>query len=254
MTNDERGQPSFGELRKLIDEQQGQIEDLRARVGARRGILHRMMGGRALIVTVVSVVATLALGSAAYASIPDSTGVIHGCYGRSGELSVVDPTTSTCRRGDTAVNWNQTGLRGLQGLTGAPGAAGPAGPTGATGPIGMTGAPGAAGAAGSSGVSGYEVVTAVTSGLTPGDSAQATCPAHKRVLGGGGEITADGTGPEKAIVSGGAPTLGGVGWEITTDFAFTEATYNALEGFGSRSIFITANAVTVQVWATCATV
>jgi hypothetical protein len=83
----------------------------------------------ALVVSMVAVV--LSLGAAAYAAIPDSGGVIHGCYQTSGGLltppqgtvRVVDSAQGqSCRAGETALNWNQTGPQG------------PAGPVGPTGP------------------------------------------------------------------------------------------------------------------------
>jgi hypothetical protein len=63
------------------------------------------------------------LGGVAYASIPDSGGVIHGCYKTTGsnkELIVIDSPSQSCPMGYTALNWSQTGPQG------ATGAAGPA--------------------------------------------------------------------------------------------------------------------------------
>lgn len=63
----------------------------------------------------------------AYASIPDSSGVIHGCYNKgSGSLRVIDTSVSTCHGGATPLDWSQTGPQGPQGPQG------PAGPAGAT--------------------------------------------------------------------------------------------------------------------------
>lgn len=71
-------------------------------------------------------VATTAAGGAAYATIPDAARVIHGCYMGSGStLRVIDTDVGdACRAGETALDWNQTGLPG------------PAGPAGAQGPPG----------------------------------------------------------------------------------------------------------------------
>lgn len=67
-------------------------------------------------------VSFLALGGGlAWAAIPDSAGTIHGCYNAKGALSVIDGT-SNCKSNETALTWNQTGLRG------ATGPQGPAGP------------------------------------------------------------------------------------------------------------------------------
>jgi hypothetical protein len=64
----------------------------------------------------------------AYASIPDSSGVIHGCYTKaSGSLRVIDTgAAATCRVGETPLDWSQTGPQGSQGTQG------PQGPAGAT--------------------------------------------------------------------------------------------------------------------------
>jgi hypothetical protein len=70
----------------------------------------------------------------ASASIPDSFGLIHGCYSKFGGLLTVIDTNKgqTCPRGSKSLNWNQTGPQGPQGLTGQAGASGPQGPAGAS--------------------------------------------------------------------------------------------------------------------------
>src|SRR3982074_3736794 len=87
--------------------------------------------------TYANVVATgalfVALGGGAYAlsGIPDRSGVYHGCVASSGGLRVVAKASSclkakTVKRGnrrvripgESAIAWNQQGLRGLQGLQG----------------------------------------------------------------------------------------------------------------------------------------
>lgn len=73
----------------------------------------------------VAVGLAILFGGIAYASIPDGSGVIHGCYMNStGRLKVIDSASQTCGTGETALNWNQTGPQG---------AVGPAGPTGPAG-------------------------------------------------------------------------------------------------------------------------
>jgi hypothetical protein len=53
------------------------------------------------------------IATAVQASIPDAKGVIHGCYMKSGgALSVVDPSVTTCKPGQTSLNWNQRGVTG----------------------------------------------------------------------------------------------------------------------------------------------
>jgi hypothetical protein len=68
----------------------------------------------------------LAAGTA-WASIPDSGGVIHGCYKTdNGKLRVVDSSSAGCGTDESSLSWNQTGP---QGATGPVGPQGPAGPT-----------------------------------------------------------------------------------------------------------------------------
>ena len=74
-----------------------------------------------------------ALAGVAYATIPDSGGVIHGCYLKAvGSLRVIDPGAGQhCTKAETPISWNQTGP---QGPTGPTGPAGPQGPQGASAP------------------------------------------------------------------------------------------------------------------------
>jgi hypothetical protein len=79
------------------------------------------------LVALVAAVAVLAVGGVAYATIPDSSGVIHGCYAnKGGSLRVIDTGSggSCDTKKETALNWNQVGPAG---------AAGPQGPIGPSG-------------------------------------------------------------------------------------------------------------------------
>jgi hypothetical protein len=109
----------------------------------------------------IVLVAALAIAGFAYAAIPDSSGVIHGCYStKNGALRAID-SSAKCVNTELALNWNQTGPKGDPGPAGAIGPAGPKGDPGATGPAGATGAQGPKGDTGPQGrpgVSGYEVV------------------------------------------------------------------------------------------------
>jgi len=58
--------------------------------------------------------------------------VIRGCYYPNPAYVRILTGTQTCRAGETAISWNQTGPAGPQGTTGANGATGPTGPTGPT--------------------------------------------------------------------------------------------------------------------------
>lgn len=82
-------------------------------------------------------VAAAAVAGIAYASIPDSNGLIHGCYNTgsnpSGQLRVVDTGKgATCSKNEQALTWNQTGPQGPQGPQGAKGEKGDPGAPGPT--------------------------------------------------------------------------------------------------------------------------
>jgi hypothetical protein len=117
----------------------------------------KLAGIGAAIVVVIA-------GGMAWASIPDASGVIHGCVkdGTTGrrEVRVIDTAyTTTCGAGWTEVTWNQEGPQGPAGATGLQGPAGATGPAGAPGEqryyqvrIEDLSIPGPAGSAGSGGV------------------------------------------------------------------------------------------------------
>ena len=122
---------------------------------------------------VAGVVVGVVGGGAAFAAIPDSSGVINGCYQKNvGNLRVIDPDAGdSCRPPEIAISWSQTGPRGPQGpqgpagpkgdtgATGPQGPAGPAGPQGPAGPKGDTGATGPQGPAGPAGPAGPQGAT-----------------------------------------------------------------------------------------------
>lgn len=88
----------------------------------------------------------LLVGGVAYATIPDGSGVIHGCYARSGgSLRVIDAGVTNCSSKETALDWNMAGVQGPAGPQGAPGPQGAAGPQGQPGPAGPTGPQGPSG-------------------------------------------------------------------------------------------------------------
>jgi len=76
--------------------------------------------------TVVAGVVTFAVaGGIAFASIPDSAGVIHGCYRSAagdaqGQLRVVDDP-ARCRGNETPIQWSEQGVAGPPGPQGPPG-------------------------------------------------------------------------------------------------------------------------------------
>jgi len=100
-------------------------------------------GGRILVGLAVGGV-LFGIATAVQAAIPDSSGVIHGCFGKpgtpqKGELRVRD-TGELCRSYENPLNWNAAGVTGAKGLTGPTGPTGPSdgwdGGTGGTVPTG----------------------------------------------------------------------------------------------------------------------
>ena len=94
-----------------------------------------------IAVVAVAAVALLVVGGIAYATVPDASGIIHGCYLKGlGTLRVIDTDKAqTCSKLEVPLNWSQTGPQGPQGLTGSQGPQGPAGSQGPQGPAGPSG-------------------------------------------------------------------------------------------------------------------
>jgi hypothetical protein len=101
-----------------------------------------------------AIVAALAMGGIAYASIPGPDGVIDACYLKNGGALRVIDSAASCKSGETSLSWNQQGPTGPQGPAGAQGATGATGPTGPTGDPGATGATGDTGPTGATGPTG----------------------------------------------------------------------------------------------------
>jgi hypothetical protein len=98
------------------------------------------------------------------------------------------PIGGACGSGEVAVTWNKTGPRG------------PQGPTGATGATGATGVPG---------VSGWEMVTSTSAYTSISPRQQvASCPAGKKVVGGGGAAN------PVAVLYASHPLSGGDAWSV----------------------------------------
>jgi hypothetical protein len=113
-------------------------------------------GRRAKLAVALAVAVGIGAG-AAYATIPDSNGVIHGCVKYNGTLLVIDPSKGDkCTGGQKPLAWNQAGP------TGPTGGSGPSGATGTTGPVGATGVAGPTGPAGSEGTAGATGATGAT--------------------------------------------------------------------------------------------
>ena len=96
------------------------------------------LGRRARLLLCLSVVSALAVGGGiAWAAVPDSSGVITGCYDArgQGDLRIVD-AADACKSNETRLTWNQQGQPGAPGVAGAQGATGATGETGPQGPAG----------------------------------------------------------------------------------------------------------------------
>src|SRR5665213_860899 len=106
--------------------------------------------------------AALAVAATAYASIPDSGGVIHGCYLKGvGSLRVIDSPNQKCITViETPIQWNQTGPQGPPGPQGPKGAIGAQGPQGGQGPQGDQGPKGPKGDAGGASTATLQFTTA----------------------------------------------------------------------------------------------
>ena len=85
-------------------------------------------------VVALVVVGALLVGGIAYATVPDGSGVIHGCYQKNqGSLRIIDTgQAQTCSSSESPLNWSQTGPQGPQGPQGTQGPQGPQGPSGSS--------------------------------------------------------------------------------------------------------------------------
>ncbi|HTZ06122.1 MAG TPA: hypothetical protein VMB53_10225 [Gaiellaceae bacterium] len=160
------------------------------------GRLSRVVGRRALRLSVVAVVLLAAAGGIAYATIPDGNGVFTACkLNGVGTIRLIDPSAphssllSHCTALETQVQWNASGQAGAQGPPGPAGSPGAAGPKGDTGDTGATGATGPQGPAGPKGDKGDTGATGATGAAGPQGPAGPMGPpgngiAHKMIAGG----------------------------------------------------------------------
>lgn len=108
-------------------------------------------GGRTVLAATIAALVAGGAG-AAVAAIPSAHGEIEGCYGKGGDLRVIDLAAGEkCKASETALAWSQTGPMGPAGPQGKKGKQGEPGLPGATGPQGDTGTPGAKGDTGAQG-------------------------------------------------------------------------------------------------------
>ncbi len=195
------------------------------------------------LLTVAAVAFLLVGAGVAYASIPDSSGVIHACYHVNGQgaveggstLRVIDPTSSNkegraCKKDEASLDFNQTGPQGAQG---------PQGPQGPQGQQGPQGPQGAAGKDGKDGVSGYHIAQAFETVGGSGTTAtlDASCGPGDSVLGGGYEIDSGSGDNTNTVVTESEPANQST-WEV-------RMTNNNSEVFTSGNVGL-------YVFATCA--
>jgi hypothetical protein len=105
------------------------------------------LGSKLILITAaVMVTAALAAG-VSYATVPDSTGVIHACYkvdpngnpDNNAALRIIHPAvvstpdSTACKKNEQALDWNVRGVAGPQGPRGPSGPQGPSGPSGPAG-------------------------------------------------------------------------------------------------------------------------
>jgi Collagen triple helix repeat (20 copies) len=151
-----------------------------------------------------------------------------GAQGLKGDLGAAGPKGDKGDPGSPGVT--------LPGLPGPPGPQGPAGPAGLPGPAGATGATGPTGPAGSNGVSGYERVMGSTASIDTGGNTASTvtasCPAGKKVVGGG--VTA--TNALGVAIGASAPTSDTT-WSVSASVGFSGTPANIT----AYAVCITAN-------------
>jgi hypothetical protein len=211
-------------------------------------------------------------GMMAAASIPDNTGVIHGCYNnKSGALSVIDASKKSCPSGTTPLTWNQTGQQGLpgpqgpqgaqgstgqqgaQGPQGVPGSTGPQGAPGSTGQQGPQGAPGAQGPAGPGGINGFKEFTSTGTFTVP---AGITHVLFEGVGGGGGGANGPacpgygyGAGGDGGFVKAVVPVTPGATYNVVVGTAGVNMSSNAAGGSAGGNTELTDTSNTVLVLA-----
>lgn len=175
----------------------------------------------------VGAAAMATIGGVASAAIPDSSGIIHGCYTkRGGVLRVIDPSAGQfCTSLETPIQWSQKGPKGDAGPVGTAGPKGDKGDPGPAGPAGEDGAPGPAGPPGSalSSIDQLSGLACTINGqrgtilVTGGAPVALMCNATSSGSGGGGTLALDQFEPNDTAASA-YQLSGGVGLLPATIF------------------------------------
>jgi hypothetical protein len=141
---------------------------------------------RTRFMSIIIILTMLFSGVTAVLAHGGDVNLIHACVSKPDGYVRLIGATASCKKTEIALDWGIVGPAGPQGPTGPqgdPGPTGDPGPAGLQGPAGEDGAPG---------ISGYEIVRGpVVSGEGGRITAVATCPAGKKVLGGGGTAFAN---------------------------------------------------------------
>ena len=154
---------------------------------------------RALVILAGAACLVGVVAGVAYATIPNS-GVINGCYTKSGgTLRVIDASVTNCTKTETALAWNVQGAQGIQGTQG------------------IQGAQGIQGTQGPAGVSGWQLVSVQVTVDQDDDALFSelvnplTCPAGKKVLGGG--VTPNFSSAQGPRLEYSGPAANGTRWD-----------------------------------------
>jgi hypothetical protein len=167
------------------------------------------MSKKTMLILVAVAFAALGVGVAT-ATIPDSSGTIHGCYKKTnGNLTLVDTGAGgMCQASEAAVSWSQKGVQGPPG------------------PQGVQGTQGQQGSTGPDGVDDYSIVTAQATTSGGSATAVAGCPTGSTAVGGGFDV------PATANVTPFENTRNGDAWKVTFygDDGVTFTTYAVCVG------------------------
>lgn len=197
--------------------------------------------GRIVAVSVAGVAAitgAVAASAATPFSIPDSSGVIHGCFKTAATtattpkqtpLLVVD-SRGKCSTGYSPLNFNQTGPAGPVGATG------PEGPQGAQGAIGAQGPQGVAGPQGPTGPQGPKGDTGATGPQGPTGPQGVQGPQGPQGLPGGAAYASDG-GVQAVSTQAGGTNVGSL--VVPAGDFLVIATVNVFDGSAVNSFVCT---------------
>jgi hypothetical protein len=101
-----------------------EVESFRGAINGKGDTMTVRLSGRALVAGLLLAVGAAA-GGIAHADIPDSAGVIHGCYSPNGAkqkngtpLNIIDSDSASCNKNQAEAAWNQTGPPGADGADG----------------------------------------------------------------------------------------------------------------------------------------